>query len=217
MKLFLDTANVEEVRQGVKWGVISGVTTNPSLVVKEGRDFKTVVKEIAAIVKGPTSAEVTTLTADEMIMQGHDIASWDENVVVKLPLNEAGIEACKALSDAGVKTNVTLCFSANQAMLAALAGATYVSPFVGRLDDINEDGMQLIADIRAIFNNYGYKTQLLSASIRHPNHVYRSAMLGADVATVPFKVLSQLFRHPLTDAGLAKFMEDWKKATAPKK
>ncbi len=210
MKIFLDTASVEEVKLGVSWGVVHGVTTNPSLVAKEGRDFKQVVKEICSIVKGPTSAEVTTLTADEMIKQGTDIASWDKHVVVKVPLTEAGIAACKALSGSGVKVNVTLCFSANQALLAAHAGAEYVSPFVGRLDDINEDGMQLIEDIRTVYDNYGFKTQLLAASIRHPNHVFQSALAGADAATVPFKVLQQMFRHPLTDSGLAKFMDDWK-------
>lgn len=217
MKIFLDTANIEEVKKANSWGVIAGVTTNPSLVAKEGRDFKQVVKEIAGIVNGPTSAEVTTLTAKEMIEQGTQIATWDKNVVVKLPLNEEGITACKALSQKGIKTNVTLCFSTNQAILAALAGATYVSPFVGRLDDINEDGMQLIRDIRKVYDNYDYKTQVLAASIRHPVHVTQAALAGADVATMPFKVLSQMFRHPLTDAGLAKFMEDWTKAAPAKK
>jgi transaldolase len=211
MKLFIDTANIEEIRQASRWGVIAGVTTNPSLIAKEGRDFRTVVGEICKLIDGPISAEVTSLTSSQMIAEGEKIAKWHKNIVIKIPLNEEGIIACKALSGAGIKTNVTLCFSANQAMMAALAGATYVSPFIGRLDDINEDGMQLIADIRQIYNNYGYKTQILAASIRHPVHVTKSALLGADVATVPFKVLQQMFRHPLTDAGLKKFMEDWEK------
>jgi len=211
MKLFIDTANIEEIRAAARWGIISGVTTNPSLIAKEGKDFKEVVGEICKLIDGPISAEVTALAAPEMIKQGKEIANWHKNIVIKLPLNEEGIMACKALSDAGVKTNVTLCFSANQAILAALAGATYVSPFIGRLDDINEDGMQLIADIRRVYNNYGCKTQILAASIRHPVHVLKAALLGADVATVPFKVLQQMFKHPLTDAGLKKFMEDWEK------
>ena len=209
MELFIDTANIEEVKTAAKWGVISGVTTNPSLVAKEGKDFKTVVKEIASIIKGPTSAEVTALTTDEMVKQGKDFATWDKNIIIKLPLNEAGIAACRQLTDAGIKTNVTLCFSANQALLAALAGATYVSPFIGRLDDISEDGLALIGDIRKIYDNYGYKTKIIAASVRHPYHVYKSALLGADVATVPFKVLQQMFKHPLTDAGITKFMADW--------
>ncbi|MFA6329783.1 MAG: fructose-6-phosphate aldolase [Candidatus Micrarchaeia archaeon] len=211
MKLFIDTANIEEIKAASRWGVIAGVTTNPSLIAKEGKDFKEVVGEICKLIDGPISAEVTALTAPEMIKQGKEIAKWHKNIVIKIPLNEEGIIACKALSDAGIKTNVTLCFSANQAMLAALAGATYVSPFIGRLDDINEDGMQLIADIRQIYTNYGYKTQILAASIRHPVHITKSALLGADVATVPYKVLLMMFKHPLTDSGLKKFMEDWEK------
>ncbi|MFA5246908.1 MAG: fructose-6-phosphate aldolase [Candidatus Micrarchaeia archaeon] len=211
MKLFIDTANIEEIKIASRWGVIAGVTTNPSLIAKEGKDFKEVVGDICKLIDCPISAEVTALTAPEMIKQGKEISKWHKNIVIKIPLNEEGIIACKALSDAQIKTNVTLCFSANQAILAALAGATYVSPFIGRLDDINEDGMQLIADIRQIYSNYGYKTQILAASIRHPVHITKSALLGADVATVPFKVLQMMFKHPLTDAGLKKFMEDWEK------
>jgi len=211
MKLFVDTANIEEIKAAARWGVIAGVTTNPSLIAKEGKDFKTVVAEICQLIDGPISAEVTALDSAGMITQGKEIAKWHKNIVIKIPLTEEGIVACKALSDAGIKTNVTLCFSANQAIMAALAGATYVSPFIGRLDDINEDGMQLIADIRQIYTNYGYKTQILAASIRHPVHITKSALLGADVATVPYKVLQMMFKHPLTDSGLKKFMEDWEK------
>jgi len=211
MKLFIDTANIEEIKAAARWGVLAGVTTNPSLIAKEGKDFKTVVGEICQLIDGPISAEVTALDSAGMITQGKEIAKWHKNIVIKMPLTEEGIIACKALSDAGIKTNVTLCFSANQAIMAALAGATYVSPFIGRLDDINEDGMQLIADIRQIYTNYGYKTQILAASIRHPVHITKSALLGADVATVPYKVLLMMFKHPLTDSGLAKFMADWEK------
>jgi transaldolase len=211
MQLFLDTANVEEVRTAAGWGVISGVTTNPSLVAKEGKDFREVVKEICAIVKGPTSAEVTVMETEAMIRQAKEISQWDNHVVIKLPLTENGIAACKELSAAGIKTNVTLCFSVNQAILAANAGATYVSPFVGRLDDIKEDGMALVADIRKAYDNYDYKTKLLAASIRSAEHARKAALVGADAATVPFKVLREMFRHPLTDAGIEKFAADWAK------
>jgi transaldolase len=212
MQLFLDTANVGEIRQAARWGVLSGVTTNPSLVAKEsGVDFKTVVREICAIVPGPVSAEVTTLDAIEMIEQGRELARWAPNVVVKIPLIEAGLEATKALSHDGIKVNMTLCFSTNQALLAASVGAAFVSPFVGRLDDIGHDGMALVGEIVAIYRQYGLGTQVIAASIRHPRHVVEAAKAGAHIATIPFKVLAQMIRHPLTDSGLETFMRDWAK------
>ena len=209
MKLFLDTANLDEIKEINAWGCLNGVTTNPSLVVKEGVDFKTRVIEICKVVDGPVSAEVTTTDAQEMIKQGRDIAKWAPNVMVKCPLTPAGLEATKALSKDGIKVNVTLCFSVNQAILAAKAGATFVSPFVGRLDDINEDGIQLIEQIVEVFHIHGIETEVLSASIRGPVHVQQSALAGADIATMPYKVFKQLVSHPLTDAGLTKFMADW--------
>ena len=212
MKLFLDTANLEEIKEIAGWGVLNGVTTNPSLVAKEGVDFKTRVKDICKVVDGPVSAEVVTEDSDEMIKQGKDIATWAPNVMVKCPLTPAGLRACKALSAEGIKVNVTLCFSVNQAILAARAGATFVSPFVGRLDDINQDGMELIAQIAQVFDIYGFNTEVLAASIRHPIHVQQSALAGADIATMPYKIFKQLVSHPLTDAGNAKFLEDWKKS-----
>ncbi len=212
MKLFLDTANVEEIKEIASWGVLNGVTTNPSLVAKEGIDFKTRVKEICKIVDGPVSAEVVTEDAEEMISQGKDIATWASNVMVKVPLTPAGIRACKVLSEEGIKVNVTLCFSVNQAILAAKAGATFVSPFVGRLDDINQDGNELIAQISEVFDIYDFDTEVLAASIRHPIHVTQAALAGADICTMPFKIFKQLVSHPLTDQGIEKFMADWKKS-----
>ena len=212
MKLFLDTANVEEIKEIAAWGVLDGITTNPSLVAKEGIDFKTRVKEICKIVDGPVSAEVVTEDSDEMIKQGKDIATWAPNVMVKLPLTPAGLRACKALSGEGIKINVTLCFSVNQAILAAKAGATFVSPFVGRLDDINQDGNELIAQISEVFDIYDFDTEVLAASIRHPIHVTQAALAGADICTMPSKIFKQLVSHPLTDQGLEKFMADWKKS-----
>ena len=212
MKLFLDTANVEEIKEIASWGVLNGVTTNPSLVAKEGVDFKTRVKEICKIVDGPVSAEVVTEDAEEMISQGKDIATWASNVMVKVPLTPAGLRACKVLSEEGIKVNVTLCFSVNQAILAAKAGATFVSPFVGRLDDINQDGNELIAQISEVFDIYDFDTEVLAASIRHPIHVTQAALAGADICTMPFKIFKQLVSHPLTDQGIEKFMADWKKS-----
>lgn len=214
MKFFLDTANVDEIKQAAGWGQVDGVTTNPSLVAKEGRDFKQVVKEICEIVSGPVSAEVIALDYETMLKEAREYATWAPNVVIKLPLTEDGLRAVRTLHLEGVKTNVTLCFSANQALLAARAGATYISPFVGRLDDIGQDGMTLIEEILDIYTNYGYETQVLVASVRHPIHVTQAARLGAHVATMPFKVLQQMFKHPLTDNGIEKFLSDWKKAQA---
>lgn len=212
MKLFLDTANVDEIKEINAWGVLDGITTNPTLVVKEKVDFKSRVIEICKIVDGPVSAEVTTTDPKEMIAQGRDIAKWAPNVMVKVPLTPAGLEACTALSREGIKVNVTLCFSVNQAILAARAGATFVSPFVGRLDDINQDGIELIEQIVEVFHIHGYETEVLSASIRHPVHVTQSALAGADIATMPYKVFKMLVSHPLTEQGLEKFMADWKGA-----
>lgn len=214
MKFFLDTGNIDEIRQAVAWGQVDGVTTNPSLVAKEGRDFKQLVNEICTIVDGPVSAEVISLEYDGMMQEAHEYAKWAPNVVIKLPMTENGMKACKALSAEGIKTNVTLIFSANQALLAARAGATYVSPFVGRLDDVGQDGMVLIEEILDIFNQYDFETQVLVASVRHPIHVTQAARMGAHVATMPFKVLQQMFKHPLTDKGIAGFLADWEKAKA---
>jgi transaldolase len=210
MRLFLDTANVAEIRQAAGMGVISGVTTNPSLVAKEqGLDFKTIVQEICAIVDGPVSAEVTTLDAVAMIEQGRGLAQWAPNVVVKIPMTEAGLQATKVLSSEGIKVNMTLCFSVNQALLAASVNAAYVSPFVGRLDDIGQDGMALVAEMVAVYRQYGIGTEVIAASIRHPRHVVEAAKAGAHIATLPYKVLTQMLKHPLTDAGLEAFMRDW--------
>ncbi len=214
MRIFLDTANIEEIRQGAKLGVISGVTTNPSLVARErSSDLKSVIEEIVSIVDGPISAEVVSLDAEGMIAEAQDIASWSPNVVVKVPICAAGLEATSVLSSKGIKTNLTLCFSLNQALLAARAGATYVSPFVGRLDDIGHDGIQLVADIVNMFRDYGLPTQVISASIRHPLHCIESARAGAHIATVPYKVLMQMVGHPLTEKGIAMFAADWEKVT----
>ena len=211
MKFFVDTAHIEEIKKALAWGILDGVTTNPSLVAKTGRRFDDVKREILALVSGPVSLEATKMDFDGMLAQGLALAAEGPQVVVKLPLTREGIAVCKALSDKGIKTNVTLCFSANQALLAAKAGATYISPFVGRLDDISEDGMALIADIVQIYKNYGFKTQVLVASVRSPVHVLKAAKLGADVCTVPFGVLDQLFNHPLTDRGNEQFLKDWAK------
>jgi transaldolase len=211
MKFFLDTANINEIKEGLAWGIVDGVTTNPSLVAKEGVNFHQRIKEICAVVDGSVSAEVTALDSDAMIKEGHVLAKLHPNVTVKVPLIPEGIKTCKALSSEGIKVNVTLCFSPAQALIAAKAGATYVSPFVGRLDDVSQDGMQLIRDIVLIYKNYDFKTQVLSASLRHPMHVVQSAMAGAHVGTMPYSVLKQLFNHPLTDIGLKKFLADWEK------
>jgi transaldolase len=211
MKIFIDTANVNEIREANSMGLIDGVTTNPSLVSKEGKDFKKLIKEICSIVNGPISAEVISLDYKGMMKEAHDLAKIHKNIVVKVPLTKDGLQATRSLKEEGIRTNVTLCFSPNQALLAAKAGAFFVSPFVGRLDDISSSGMSLIEQIVTIYQNYGYDTQVLVASIRHPLHVVESAMIGADAATIPFSVLMQLIKHPLTDAGIEKFLADWKK------
>jgi transaldolase len=212
MKIFLDTANIHEIRQANEWGVLDGVTTNPTLVAKEtGRDFRSILKEICDIVDGPISAEVTTTKAEEMVKQGEELAALHDNIVVKCQMTPDGLKATKQLSRKGIDVNVTLIFSANQALLAAKAGARMVSPFVGRLDDISDDGMVCVRDSVTIFRNYGIETEVLAASIRHPLHVIEAAKCGAHIATIPFKVLEQMARHPLTDSGLARFLEDWKK------
>lgn len=211
MKFFLDTANVDQIRQAAAWGILDGVTTNPSLVFREGRKFEDVVKEICTIVSGPVSAEVTAVDAKGIIDQAHKLAAWAPNVVVKVPLIPEGIKAVSALSKEGIKLNVTLCFSPVQALLAAKAGATYISPFVGRVDDVGGDGMQIVADILTIYNNYGFETEVIVASCRTVTHVLQAALLGAHIATVPFAVIEKLFNHPLTDKGLKAFMADWDK------
>ncbi|MBB5519929.1 fructose-6-phosphate aldolase [Amphiplicatus metriothermophilus] len=211
MKFFIDTADVAAIRELAATGLVDGVTTNPSLVMKSGRDFREVVEEICALVDGPVSAEVTAVEADRMIAEGKSLAAIAKNVVVKVPLTIDGLKACRALSGDGIGVNVTLCFSANQALLAAKAGATFISPFIGRLDDIGADGMELIREIRVIYDNYDFRTEVLAASIRSPQHVKDCALAGADVATVPPAVLKALASHPLTDKGLAAFLADWEK------
>ena len=212
MKFFIDTANVEEIRKANDMGVICGVTTNPSLIAKEGRDFNEVMKEITTIVDGPISGEVkaTTVDAEGMIREGREIAKIHPNMVVKIPMTAEGLKAVKVLSAEGIKTNVTLIFSANQALLAARAGASYVSPFLGRLDDISTAGIDLIQDIVQIFDNYGLETEIIAASVRNPIHVTDCALAGAHIATVPYKVIMQMIKHPLTDAGIEKFQEDYR-------
>lgn len=211
MKFFVDTADLADIRDLHATGMVDGVTTNPSLIAKAGRNFLEVIAEICDLVKGPVSAEVAATDFETMLMEGRKLAAIAENVTVKLPLTWDGLKACRALADDGTMVNVTLCFSANQALLAAKAGAAFISPFVGRLDDIGETGMDLIREIRAIYDNYDYETEILVASIRNPVHVKEAAIIGADVATVPPAVLRQLSQHPLTDKGLAAFLADWKK------
>lgn len=209
MRFFIDTANVGEIREIHEWGVVAGVTTNPSLVAKEGRDFIETLKEIIDIVDGPISAEVISTDAKGMIEEGEKLAALSKNIVIKVPMTEEGLKAVKVFAKRKIKTNVTLIFNANQALLAARAGATYVSPFVGRLDDIGYDGLQLIRDISEIFKLHGIDTEIIAASVRHPLHVTEAARLGADIATIPYKVFKQLLQHPLTDIGLQKFLADW--------
>ena len=212
MKFFIDTANLDEIREANEMGLIDGVTTNPSLIAKEKDvNFKEHIAKICAIVKGDVSAEVTALDTETMLTQGRELAKIAPNVVVKCPLTLEGLKATRAFRAEGIKVNVTLCFSAAQALLAAKAGARYISPFISRLDDIGQNGMQLISDIVQIYGNYGYETEVLAASIRHPMHIVDAALLGADVATIPFKVIQQLAKHPLTDKGLDSFLSDWKK------
>ena len=212
MKFFIDTANVEDIKRANDMGVICGVTTNPSLIAKEGRDFNEVIKEITSIVDGPISGEVkaTTVDAEGMIREGREIAAIHPNMVVKIPMTVEGLKAVKELSSEGIKTNVTLIFTANQALLAAEAGATYVSPFLGRLDDINQPGIELVRTIAEIFAVYGYETEIIAASVRNPIHVTDCALAGADIATVPYKVIEQMTKHPLTDQGIEKFQADYK-------
>lgn len=211
MKFFVDTAEINEIKELAATGLLDGVTTNPSLIAKSGRDFKEVIAEICAAVEGPVSAEVTALDADSMVSEGKKLAKIAKNVAVKVPLTLDGLKACRTLSQAGTMVNVTLCFSANQALLAAKSGATFISPFIGRLDDINIDGMDLIREIRQIYDNYDFDTEILAASIRTANHVKEAALIGADVATVPPAVLKGLIKHPLTDKGIESFLTDWKK------
>lgn len=209
MKLFIDTANIDEIKEINEWGVICGVTTNPSLIAKEGRDFKEVVKGIAEIVDGPISAEVISLDKDGMLYEARELAKIHPNIVIKIPMTADGLKAVKVLSKEGIKTNVTLIFSANQALLAALAGATYVSPFIGRLDDIGNEGMNIIEEIVQVFDIHNIDTEIIAASIRHPIHVLEAAKAGAHIGTVPYKVLLQMLNHPLTDIGIEKFLKDW--------
>jgi len=212
MKFFIDTANLEEIREAAEMGLIDGVTTNPSLIAKEGNvDFREHIAKICSLVEGDVSAEVTALDTDGMLKEGRELAKIADNVVIKVPLTLDGLKATRAFRAEDIKVNVTLCFSAAQALLAAKAGATYISPFIGRLDDISTNGMQLISDIVSIYDNYGFATEVLAASIRHPMHIVDCALAGADVATIPFKVIKQLVQHPLTDKGLEGFLADWNK------
>ena len=211
MQFFLDTADLKEIKQGLEWGMVDGITSNPSLIAKEGKNYLDAVKEIAELVPGPVSGEVLATDYDTMLEQAHKLAALAKNVVIKVPLTPDGLRACRKLRGEGTKVNVTLCFSASQALLAAKAGATYISPFIGRLDDVSTDGMHLIEQVVTIYRNYDFETQVLVASARHPLHIVQSALLGADVVTMPFKVMEQLYKHPLTDTGLEKFIADWKK------
>ncbi len=215
MKFFLDTANIDEIRDAAEYGLIDGVTTNPSLVAKEGRDFKDILRDITKIVDGPISAEVVSTDAAGILREAHDLSRVHPNIVVKVPMIKEGMKALRQLTREGIRTNVTLCFNPNQALIAAKLGATYVSPFVGRFDDVSEVGMNLIADLVQIFRNYSFQTQILVASCRSPLHVREAALLGAHVATMPYKVLEQLLKHPLTDIGLERFLKDWEKAHQP--
>ncbi|WP_417309698.1 fructose-6-phosphate aldolase [Devosia sp.] len=210
MKFFVDTAEIKDIKDLNETGLLDGVTTNPSLIAKSGRDFKEVIAEICSIIEGPVSAEVASTEYDGMVAEGEHLAKIADNVVIKLPLTVDGLKACKHFTSKGIKTNVTLCFSANQALLAAKVGATYISPFIGRLDDINLDGVELIENIRQIYDNYAYSTEILAASIRTPNHITEVALAGADVATIPPAVIYKLADHPLTKAGLDAFVKDWK-------
>jgi transaldolase len=211
MKFFIDTANVKEIREAASLGVVDGVTTNPSLIAKEGRDFKQVIAEICSIVDGPISAEAVSLEADRMVAEGEELAKIHPNIVVKLPMTKDGLKATKILAGKGIRVNMTLVFSPSQALLAAKVGAAYVSPFVGRLDDISHFGMDLVRQVITIFDNYGYGTEVIVASVRNPLHVVDAALAGAHIATIPFNVIDQLAKHPLTDIGIEKFLADWKK------
>lgn len=210
MKFFIDTANIEEIKEAKELGIADGVTTNPSLIAKEGRPFSDIIKDITGMIDGPVSLEAVSLKKDDLIKEARELAKLADNVVVKIPMTKEGIKATRVLSNDGIKTNVTLVFSVNQALLAAKVGATYVSPFIGRLDDIGHDGMKIIWDTVEIFNNYSIKTRIIVASIRHPLHVIEAGKTGAYSATIPFNVIEKMFKHPLTDVGLEKFLEDWK-------
>lgn len=211
MKFFIDTANIEEIKKGLELGMVDGVTTNPSLISKEQRPFNEILVDICALVDGPISAEVISLEADGMVAEGRELAKLHKNIVIKVPMTADGLKAVKRLAAEGIRTNVTLIFSPAQALLAAKAGAAYVSPFVGRLDDIAQDGMTLVSEIMTIFRNYGYESEVIVASVRSPMHVIQSALIGADIATIPYKVIAQLARHPLTDLGMEQFLADWEK------
>lgn len=211
MKFFIDTANIDEIKKANELGMVDGVTTNPSLVAKEGREFKGLIKEICDIVDGPVSAEVVSTDAEGMVKEARELAKLADNIVVKIPMLEEGLKAVKTLAREKINTNVTLCFSAIQALMAAKAGAAYISPFVGRLDDIGHIGMELVEEIITIYDNYGFETEVIVASVRNPIHVLDAALMGADIATIPFKVIQQLTKHPLTDIGVEKFLADWKK------
>ncbi|MHB1016089.1 MAG: fructose-6-phosphate aldolase [Desulfurivibrionaceae bacterium] len=213
MKFFIDTANIEEIKKAVDMGMVDGVTTNPSLIARENKPFKKIIKEICKIVDGPISAEVIALDAEGMVREGRELAAIHANIVIKIPMTTEGLKAVKKLAEEKIRTNVTLIFSASQALMAAKAGASYASPFVGRLDDISQNGMDLISDIMNIYDNYGYPTEVIVASIRNPIHVVDAALLGAHIATIPFKVIAQLARHPLTDLGMEQFLADWEKRT----
>lgn len=211
MKIFIDTANIKEIKEAVSLGIIDGVTTNPTLISKEKRPARELLKEICSLVSGPVSAEVISLEAGVMVTEARTLAKIAKNIVIKVPLVKEGLRAVKILAGEGIKTNVTLCFSPAQALLVAKAGADYISPFIGRLDDISQPGMDLISDIKAIYNNYGFKTQIIVASIRNPMHVVDAALIGADISTIPFTVIEQLIKHPLTDIGIQRFLDDYKK------
>lgn len=217
MKFFIDTASIAEIKEAASLGILDGVTTNPSLVAKEGRDFRKLLEEICAIVDGDISAEVVSTDTEGMLKEGRELAAIHKNIVVKVPLIREGLKAVKILKAEGIRTNVTLCFSPNQALMAAKAGAYIISPFIGRLDDISQNGMDLIRQVVTIYQNYGFETQVLVASVRHPVHVVDAAMIGADICTMPFKVIDQLIKHPLTDLGLERFLADWKKSQGTKK
>jgi transaldolase len=211
MKFFIDTANIDEIKKANELGMVDGVTTNPTLVAKEGREFKGLIKEICDIVDGPVSAEAVSMDAEGMVKEARELANLADNIVVKIPMLEEGLKAVKTLAQEKINTNVTLCFSPIQALMAAKAGAAYISPFVGRLDDISHIGMELVEEIITIYDNYGFKTEVIVASVRNPIHVLDAALMGADIATIPFKVIQQLTKHPLTDIGVEKFLADWKK------
>lgn len=217
MKIFIDTANIEQIKEVNSWGILDGVTTNPSLIAKEKKDFATIVNEICQVVDGPISVEVISLKAEGMYSEGMKLAEVNDNIVIKVPMTEEGLKATKMLSNQGVAVNMTLIFSANQALLAAKAGARYVSPFVGRLDDVGQDGMALISEIMDILDNYDFDTEVIVASVRDPIHVAEAARMGAHVATIPFDVLKKMFKHPLTDIGIERFLKDWEKVTKEQK